>query len=57
MKFYDEFKAEIEAIHQQMVERKNNECANALKKVKWLCKEFPFTVVILKDKLAERRKS
>ena len=34
MKSYDELKAEMEAIQQQMVEAKKNECANALKEVK-----------------------
>ena len=34
MKFYDELKAEIEAIQQQMVEAKKNERAIALKEVK-----------------------
>ena len=40
MKSYDELKAEMEAIQQQMVEAKKNERANALKEVKPLCKEF-----------------
>ena len=40
MKSYDELKAEMEAIQQQMVEAKKNERANALKEVKRLCKEF-----------------
>jgi hypothetical protein len=43
MKSYDELKAEMEAIQQQMVEAKKNERANALKEVKRLCKEFGFT--------------
>ena len=34
MKSYDELKAEMEAIQQQMVEAKRNERANALKEVK-----------------------
>jgi len=38
MKSYDELKAEMEAIQQQMVEAKNNERANALKEVYRLCK-------------------
>ena len=38
MKLYDELKAEMEAIQQQMVEAKKNELANALKEVKRLCK-------------------
>ena len=33
MKSYDELKAEMEAIQQQMVEAKKNERANALKEV------------------------
>ena len=36
MKSYDELKAEMEAIQQQMVEAKKNERANALKEVKRL---------------------
>jgi len=39
-----------------MVEAKKNEHADALKKIKDLCKEFGFTAVILKCSLAERRK-
>ena len=35
-KSYDELKAEMEAIQQQMVETKKNERANALKEVKSL---------------------
>ena len=34
MKSYDELKAEMEVIQQQMVEAKKNEHANALKEVK-----------------------
>ena len=48
MKSYDELKAEMEAIQQQMVEAKKNERANALKEVKRLCKEFSFTAGLLK---------
>ena len=43
MKSYNELKAEMEVIQQQMVEAKKNERANALKEVKRLCKEFGFT--------------
>lgn len=53
MKSYDELKAEMEAIQQQMVEAKKNERANALKEVKRRCKEFSFTARILKGSLAE----
>ena len=56
MKSYDELKAEMEAIQQQMVEAKNNERANALKEVKCLCKEFRFTAGMLKSSLAKGRK-
>jgi ribosomal protein S21 len=38
-----------------MIEAKNNECANALKEIKRLCKEFGFTAGILKGSLAEER--
>jgi hypothetical protein len=53
MKSYDELKAEMEAIQQQMVEAKKNERANALN----LCKEFGFTAGMLKGSLAEGRKA
>ncbi len=38
MKSYDEFKAEMETIQQQMVEAKKNKRANALKEVKHVFK-------------------
>ena len=53
MKSYDELKAEMEAIQQQMVEAKKNERTKALKEVKRLCKEFEFTAGMLKGALAE----
>lgn len=56
MKSYDELKAEMETIQQQMVEAKKNERTDALKKVKELCKEFGFTAGMLKGSLAEGRK-
>ena len=52
MKSYDELKAEMEAIQQQMVEAKKNERANALKEVK----HFGITAGMLKGSLAEGRK-
>ena len=55
MKSYDELKAEIGAIQQQMIEAKKNERANALKKVKRLCKEFGFTAGMFKGALAVGR--
>ena len=58
MKYYNELKAEIEAIQQQMVEEKKNERgANTLKEVKRLCNEFGFTAGTLKGSLNEGRKS
>jgi len=39
-----------------MVEAKKNERANALKKVKRLCKEFSFTAGMFKGSLVEGRK-
>jgi DNA-binding protein H-NS len=56
MKSYDELKAEMETLQQQMVEVKKRERAEALKKVKELCKEFGFTAGMLKGALAEGRK-
>ncbi len=56
MKSYDELKADMEAIQWQIVEAKKNECANTLKEVKRLCKEFGFTAGMLKGSLAEGSK-
>ena len=55
MKSYEELKAEMETIQQQMAEAKKSERTNALKEVKRLCKEFGFTAGMLKGSLAERR--
>jgi hypothetical protein len=55
MKSYDELKAEMETIQQQMAESKKNERANALKEVKRLCKEFEFTAGMLKGSVAKGR--
>lgn len=55
MKSYDELKAEMEVIQQQMVESKKNERSNALKEVKRLCKEFAFTAWMFKGTIAECR--
>lgn len=57
MKSYDELKAEIEAIQQQLVESKKNERADALRAVKRPCREFGFAAGMLKGALAEGRKS
>lgn len=56
MKSYEDLKAEMEVIHQQMVESKKNVLAKALIKIKNLCKEFYFTARILKDSLAKGHK-
>ena len=56
MKSYDELRAEMEAVQQQMVEAKKNEREEALKTVRRLCKEFGFTAGMLKGSLAEGRK-
>jgi len=53
MKSYDELKAEMESLQQQMVEANKPERAEALKKVKELCKEFSLTAGMLKSALAE----
>ena len=55
MKSYDELKAEMETIQQQMAEAKKNERTSALKEVKRLCKEFGFTARMLKGSIAEGR--
>ena len=57
MKSYDELKAEMETIQQQMTKAKKNERANALKEVKRLCKEFGFTAGMLKGALVKGRKT
>ena len=56
MKSYNELKAEIEVIQQQMVEATKNEWASSLKVVRRIGKEFGFTAEMLKGLLAESRK-
>ena len=53
MKSYDELKAEMKTIQEQMAEAKKNELANSLKVVKRFCKDFGFTAGLLKGTLAE----
>lgn len=55
IKYYDELKGRMEAIQQIIVENTKNVCANALKKVKCLYKEFGFTDDTLKGSLAKGR--
>ena len=52
MKSYNELKAEMEAIQQQIIVAKKNERANVLKEVKRLCREYGFTVGMPKSALA-----
>ena len=56
IKSYDELKAEMETIQQQMMEAKKREHTNALKRVKRFCKEFGFTAGMPKGSIAEGRK-
>ena len=53
MKSYNEFKAEMKAIHQLVAKAKKNKHAYVLKEVKLLCKEFGFNTRILKVSLDE----
>ena len=46
----------MEQLEGQMVQAKKHERAEALKKIKELCKEFGFTVGMLKGALAKGRK-
>ena len=48
MKSFDELKAEMKTIQQQMTEAKKYEGTVALKKVKELCKEFGLIAGMLK---------
>lgn len=56
MKSYEELKAEVEQLEKEMAEAKQRERAEALKKAKELCKEFGFTIGMLKCWFAEGRK-
>jgi len=56
MKLYDELKAEMEAIKQQMVEAEKSECTVALKKVKELCKELVLQLACLRVHLLKDEK-
>ena len=55
MKSYDELKAEMENLQQQMVEAKQKERKAVIKQVRKLCKEFKITAGHLKGALAEGR--
>ena len=55
MKTYSELKSEMDNLEAQMEEAKKRERAEALKKVKHLCKEFGFTAGMLQGVLAKGR--
>ena len=57
MKSYSELKSEMDNLEAQMEQAKKRERAEALKKVKQLCKEFGFTAGMLQDVLAKGRNS
>ena len=57
IKSYNELKAEMEIIQQQMVKARKYERANAIKDVKCLCKEFVFTVGMQKYAYNKGRKN
>ena len=55
MKTYSELKSEMDRLEAQMEEAKKRERAEALKKVKQLCKEFGLTAGMLQGVLAQGR--
>ena len=57
MKSYDELKAEMTTIQQQIFVAKKNELASAFKEVKHLCKDFGFVAIVLKCLLARRMRN
>jgi DNA-binding protein H-NS len=57
MKSYSELKSEMDNLEAQMEQAKKRERAEALKKVKQLCKEFGFTAGMLQGVLAKGRNS
>jgi|TARA_B110000495_G_C23008055_1_gene595846 hypothetical protein len=57
MKSYDELKAEMESIQQQMVEVNKSELASALKESKFMFKEFGFNAGMVKGSIADCRKN
>ena len=57
MKSYDELKAEMESIQQQMVEVNKSELATALKELKLMLKEFGFNAGMVKGSIADFRKN
>ncbi len=57
MKSYDELKAEMESIQQQMVEVYKSELVSALKELKLMFKEFGFNAGMVKGSIADCRKN
>ena len=55
MKSYSELKSEMDNLEAQMEQAKKRERAEALKKVKQLCKEFGFIARMLQGVLAKGR--
>ena len=55
MKSYSELKSEVDNLEAQMEQAKKRGRAEALKKVKQLCKEFGFTGRMLQGVLAKGR--
>ena len=53
LKSYDELKAEVKIIEQEMAEAEKKERVNSLKEVKRLRKRFGFTAGMLKGSLIE----
>ncbi len=53
IKSYNELKSDLEAIQKRIAESKKNKCIGALKEVKIFCKEFVFTIWMLKGSIAE----
>ena len=55
MKSFDELKAEMQTIWQQMFKAKKNIYANVLKEVKCICQDFGLIASIFKFFLVEER--
>ena len=56
MKFYDNSKAEMKVIHEQMVDVNNIECAYTIREVKRLCNELGHPAGMLKGDFVEGKK-
>ena len=56
LRLSEDLKAEMEQLQAQIVEAKKHERVEELKNVKELCKEFSFTLGMLKSALAKGRK-